>query len=57
MVEINFKINKNGFVLNDVAGIESFEPEMKKEVEDVCDEGLNVNELGLEISFTDSTEL
>ena len=57
-MEINFKINKTGIVLNEVTDIETFEPEISYEVGDVCEEGLDDDEVStLEFDDANSTEL
>ena len=53
-VETKFKINKTGFVLNDVIGIETFEPEMKNNLKNVCVKG-DVSKF--ELDNKDSIEL
>ena len=56
-VEIKFKINKNGFVLNDVTEIETVKSEMSEE-EFVCYEGLNEKEVStFEFENKNSIEL
>ena len=58
-MEINFKINKTGIVLNEVTDIETFEPEMSNELGDVCEEGrIDSNEAStLQFDNANSTEL